>query len=304
MDYQINFANYRDHFSLPRLIVDGLQETPADYLKIVLMIFQEPGRNCSTQLLARLLELPEETVEAGIDYWIGRRVLLAGAPADSSARPEQKPAAAKPAPAQPESERELRFLIREMEQLLQRPLTSTDLKTVTYLYEYYRLPADVILMAIQYAVDGGRRDIRYIERVCIGWYEQGMTTHAEVEAFFQRKAEYKSWESQVRTLLGIRDRKLIPSEEKWLHTWQEEYQYGLDVLQLAYERTVKHTGRAALAYMNKILSNWHKKGLRTLEEIQQKDSGKKPAPSGQSYDLDLLERYWDQVPTLEQEEQS
>ena len=299
MDYQINFANYKNNFSLPRLVVDGIQDIPSDYLKIILTIFKEPDKTYSVHLLSQLLNLSEQTVEQGISYWIGRKVLL-GEPAQRP-QPAVHTVSARATAAQPVDDWELKFLIKEMEQLLQRPLTSTDLKTITYIYEYYRLPADVILMAIQYSVDAGKRDIRYIEKVCVGWYERGLTTHAAVEAFLKQAAEYQSREAKVKALLGIRDRKLIPSEEKWIRTWLEEYQYDLDVLQLAYERTVKNTGKAALAYMNKILANWHAKGLRTLEEIQQKDGGKRQPAGGQSYDLEMLERYWDHVPTLDQE---
>lgn len=299
MDYQINFANYKNNFSLPRLVVDGIQDIPSDYLKIILTIFKEPDKTYSVHLLSQLLNLSEQTVEQGISYWIGRKVLL-GEPAQRP-QPAVHTVSARAAAAQPVDDWELKFLIKGMEQLLQRPLTSTDLKTITYIYEYYRLPADVILMAIQYSVDAGKRDIRYIEKVCVGWYERGLTTHAAVEAFLKQAAEYQSREAKVKALLGIRDRKLIPSEEKWIRTWLEEYQYDLDVLQLAYERTVKNTGKAALAYMNKILANWHAKGLRTLEEIQQKDGGKRQPAGGQSYDLEMLERYWDHVPTLDQE---
>ena len=303
MNYQINFQNFKNNFSLPSLLFEDLQHIPSDYLKVILLIFKSPDKEYSVSLLSNLLNLQEEVVTASLQYWIEKKVLHV----TERSVPEQQPAVhmvhtAKQPAVSSLNDSELRFLIGDMEQILGRTVTSTDIKTISYIYEYYRLPADVIIMAIQYAVKNEKRDIRYIEKVCINWYEQGVTSHTAVEEFLKRVTDYQQKEKQVQKLLGIADRKLIPSEEKWIRIWLEEYHFELDVIQLAYERTVKNTGKAALAYMNKILQNWHQKGLHTLEQIEQKDGGKRPVKEGdseKSYDIDLLERYWDNVPTLD-----
>ena len=50
------------------------------------------------------------------------------------------------------------------------------------------------------------------------------------------------------------------------------------VILLAFDRTVTNTGGLKWGYMNKILSNWKEKDLRTVAEIEEKDSrGGKPA---------------------------
>jgi DnaD/phage-associated family protein len=302
LNYHINFTNYKNNFSLPRLIVDEIQDIPSDYLKIILMIFKDPDKNYSVHLLSQLLNIQEEKISQAISYWIDKQVLAADTEATAARQPQVHMVTSKLAvPVQPCNDPELKYLLSTMEQIMERPLTSTDMKTITHIYEYYRLPADVIVMAIQYSVKNGKKDIRYIEKVCISWYDQGITTHTAAETFLKHSAEYHAKEGQVKKLLGIADRKLIPSEEKWIRTWLEEYQFSLDVLQLAYERTVKNTGKAAMAYMNKILSNWNEKGYRTVREINQKDGGKKYQASDteQSYDIDLLDRYWDNVPTLD-----
>lgn len=305
MDYKINFSHYKSNFSLPASIVgDDLKYVDSDYLKVILLIFKNPDKNYSVNLLSNLLNLPDSQVSAAIQYWMKRGVLLPG-----SERQEVQfhvVSEKKSIPlSKPENDSELQFLLSTIPDVLNRPMTSTDLKSITYIYEYYRLPADVILMAAQYSVEKGKNSIKYIETVCINWYDRGITTHAMAEEYLKQASKHKSNEFQIRKLFGLGERKLLPSEQKYIEAWFQEFGYGLDVIGVAYERTIQNTGKVAFAYTNKILSNWHEKGYRTVEEILQKEpSRKKPGGSGSgsnnSYDIDLLDRYWDTIPTLDE----
>ena len=305
MDYQIDFSKYKTNFSLPSIIMEGdLKNLNSDYLKVILLIFRNPDKDYSVGLLSNLLALSEQTVKDALRYWKKRGLLL---PGDPKEKPVQVISDKKPvsAPVKPVQDSELQFLLSRMETTLQRPVTSTDVMTITYIYEYYRLPADVILMAVQYAAERGKNGIKYIESVCIGWYDQGITNHSLAEAFLQQAAKRSQNENQVKKLLGISGRKLIPSEEKYIDTWFSEYHFSLDVIGEAYERTVQNTGKVAFAYMNKILQNWYQKGYRTLEEILSQEPARKggKAASGQkaenSYDIDAFEKHLDKIPTLD-----
>jgi DnaD/phage-associated family protein len=304
MDYQIDFANYKTNFSLPSAIMEGdLKNLNSDYLKVILLIFRNPDKDYSVGLLSNLLALSEQTVKDALSYWKKRGLLLPGNPKEKPVQviSERKQMSV---PARPVQDSELQFLLSRMETTLQRPVTSTDVKTITYIYEYYRLPADVILMAVQYAAERGKNGIKYIESVCIGWYDQGITNHSLAEAFLQQAAKRAGNENQVKKLLGISGRKLIASEEKYINTWFNEFQFTLDVIEEAYERTVQNTGKVAFAYMNKILQNWYQKGYRTLSDIlknepSRKGGGKPSSQTENSYDIDAFEKHLDKIPTLD-----
>lgn len=300
MDYQINFSNYKNNFSLPQLIVgEDLPQINSDYLKVILFIFKNPDKNYSVNLLSNLLNLSDQLIEESLRYWIQKGVLLSQEEKETSLKTVSLSHDSQKTPLY---DSELKFLFSEMETILGRPITSTDIKTITYIYEAYRLPADVIIMGLEYCVEKGKQDIRYIEKVLVGWYHDGITSHAEVEAFFKRSSEKQQNQNKIRKLFGIGDRKLIPSEEKYIEAWFGEYHFDLDVIQLAYDRTIKNTGKVAFAYTNKILSNWHEKGYCVVEDILKKENGKSTFISDKdkkSYDIDYLDKYWDKVPTLD-----
>ena len=153
-------------------------------------------------------------------------------------------------------------------------------------------------MAMQFCAGQGHNDIRSIKKVCYSWYQRGINDHHKADDYLQQLAKRQSLEGQIRALFGANQRQLIPSEQECLDRWLE-MGYDLDVFRLAYERTVKHTGKPAIAYANRILQNWKQKGYRTLQDIQtgEPERGSTGGAKGRSsYDLDSLDRFWDEVP--------
>ena len=106
-------------------------------------------------------------------------------------------------------------------------------------------------------------------------------------------------EGQLRTLFGMGARALTPKEKKCFSTWLYEYRYGMEIIRLAYDVTVDAKGSPNMSYMNSVLANWNRDGLRTPEAVQSAQAafhaeqektrtggkGKTTAPTG-SFDTD------------------
>ena len=69
--------------------------------------------------------------------------------------------------------------------------------------------------------------------------------------------------------------KASPSEEKYLHGWQE-MGFAPEVVALAYDRTMLRCHELKWPYLNGILKRWHKDGLHTLAEVQADKPAQKP----------------------------
>jgi DnaD/phage-associated family protein len=65
------------------------------------------------------------------------------------------------------------------------------------------------------------------------------------------------------------DRTLTPQEKKYFSTWIYEFGYDMDIIRKAYEITVDTKGSPKMSYMNSVLANWNRDGLRTLEQIEE-----------------------------------
>ena len=73
-------------------------------------------------------------------------------------------------------------------------------------------------------------------------------------------------------------------------SWYGELGYGIDVIRLAYERAVENTGKLSFAYINKVLQNWHREGVRTAADAANASARRAPVQGGEtSYDIQEIE---------------
>ena len=68
---------------------------------------------------------------------------------------------------------ELLFVI---EQYVGKPLSVSEIRTVYYISEDLHFSDELIDYLVQYCVDRGKKDFRYIEKVAVRWAESGITT--------------------------------------------------------------------------------------------------------------------------------
>ena len=173
-------------------------------------------------------------------------------------------------------------------QILGKQLTRHDMSRMLGIYNHLGLSAEVIYVLLHYCADlyrgpeGAARKptIRSIEQEAFRWASKEIHTSEEAEAYVEAQKLLHSRFNSIKSALEIYDRRLIPSEEAYFSSWLD-MGFEPDAIRLAYERTVKNTGKRALPYMNTILTRWDEANLHTLEEIrkQDPDTGRKPKTS-------------------------
>ncbi len=303
MSYMINFEKFSSNFALPQSLIDDddFKFLDAVTLKVILLIYKNADKNYSANLISNLLNVPEGKVEQSIAFWVQKGLLNeqkeeALSP-DITVLPRNKQQPAANAP-KPQVNGELAFLTECMESLLKRPITSAEYKSVVHILEYIRLPADVILMAIDYCISADKFNARYLEKLCASWSDGGITSHEKAEQYLSLMKDSQSNEAAVKNLFGIQNRNLIDTEKEAVSRWFHEYCFGLDVIGLAYERTITSINKLSFPYINKILSSWYEKGYATVEDIRMNEGiGRKQGAA--SYDIDELEEYWkNNIPKL------
>ena len=192
-----------------------------------------------------------------------------------------------------DSDRSFQSLYGEVQRVLGRNLNTEEMKILLGFTRYLGLPADVISVLVCYCKERARAkgslrnpSLRAIEKEAYYWAEQGIDSMEEAAAFIQNQNVLRSRLGHLQKLLQIRGRNLTPGETKYAQSWLD---MGFEdaVLEQAYERTCLNTGGLSWAYMNKILTRWHEKGLHTLEQV--KNGDKKPLPKGASGELGQAE---------------
>lgn len=170
---------------------------------------------------------------------------------------------------------ELKELYTYAEQKMGNILSNSEIRTLYSLYDWLKLPVEVIVMLFEYCDSLGKLNLRYIERVAISWADQGILSVEAAEDFFQKKEQQKQRAAQFMQMSG-QDRALTEREQQYLDGWAGKFDFS--VIQVAYEQMILNIGKISFPYMDTVLANWEKKGVATAadaaKEVEEYRSGK------------------------------
>lgn len=198
---------------------------------------------------------------------------------------EPEPAVPSPvekAEAEPEKilfdEATLEEVVNMAEMLNGKPLSSREMQFILSWNSDLGLSPDLIEYLIELCMNNNHNSFYYMNTIAIKWKEQGILTEEAAKA--ANNVHSKAYYAVVKAF-GISQRNLNSREEKYLAQWTNEYHFSDDLLSEACERALSNTGKISFAYADKILKDWHKNQIRTLGEVQRRDtnrnmSAKKP----------------------------
>ncbi len=177
-----------------------------------------------------------------------------------------------------ESVEGFRVLLEEAAQRLGRVLSTNDMLMLYGIYAHLGMPPEVILVVINWCAQeaerrygaGRKTTLRQIEKEAYIWRDMDILTLERAEKHVQELLERRQECRSVCRSLGIKNRELVPSEEKYIRSWLD-MGFEPEAIGEAYERTILKKKELAWPYLNRILENWHKKDLHTLERILEGD---------------------------------
>lgn len=327
MQYQINPAAYQSVFVVPSDVVDKyLRFAGAAQLKILLWALRGSSAGFDADAAAQALNISRMDAADAIQYWVEVGIITCSQAEEPDPRryavlppsPPEKPAAeevGRPAlplaPAKPLSEDivrrtqespEIAFLFRQAQKKLGRTIGYDTQAKLLMMHDQYGLPVEVVLMIVEYGVSRGKGNIQYIEKMAMSWSEREIDTieSAEQEIAYLNRTN-AIW-SSLRALTGYGNPYPTAQQQQYLNDWTQNMGFEVDLIDLAYEKTVDQIGKTSFAYMNKILASWAQDGLRSRAQVERAEAQRRkqaPPPAagkkdksggfGTSYDLDQFE---------------
>ena len=189
---------------------------------------------------------------------------------------------------------EIAAIFSEADKVLGRKLGTQEMKKLFPIYDYLRLPTDVIMMLLHYCAKcfeeryGSQRrpSMNAIEKEAYHWVNNDIVTAERAEEYIRQASERRGKLAQVLSVLGIKGREPTKTESGYIGTWLD-MGFDAQTIGIAYDRTVTNTGSLKWSYMNRIIASWNEKGLRTAADIEEKDSrtrktDKRPEARGSS----------------------
>ncbi len=289
MGYYLNPAEMMTMFAVPQSVADKhLRLASAEQLKVLLWCLKNLDKQFDITAVCDGLKLDEYTVRDALDHWCERGVLCSTVEVKPNTEPEKKTKAVRSAVIKPGRDEvarrgledpEIAFILRETEQKMGRILRQSESSTLVWLHDDMGLSGSLILMIVGYAVTEGRANIGFIERTAIEWVNDGVSDIVTAEERLVLMRRRKSAWYLVETAMGIEHRSPTKAELEMADKWVNEWNYGHDIIREAYEVCVNTTSKFSVPYIKKIVSEWHKAGVKTVDDIvalsNKKSSGAK-----------------------------
>ncbi len=153
-----------------------------------------------------------------------------------------------------------------------KPLTPSEMKSMIFFTDVLHFSDDLIDYLLQYCVDRGKKDFKYIEKVAINWAEEGISTPKQAQRYSTK------YDKNVYAIMNELGKSGTPTskELEYINRWTKDYGFSMDIIFEACGRTVMATDKHRFEYAEGILSNWkkedvhHKADIRKIDDLYQK----------------------------------
>ena len=192
-----------------------LPQAPPLYVSVYLMTL---AIGQDAKKVAERLKATETDVLYAWGYWKGKGYLQ-----EEQRQEPQRPALA--SSVRPDySPRELALYIKNdkvrklfdsAQKKLGKMLSQQDMSLLFSFYDWLGLPMEVIELLLSYCTASGHTGMRYIEKVAIGWAEEGVNTVEKAAEYIElRKTGYRS----ILQAFG-QNRMPVAAEEAYMKKW-------------------------------------------------------------------------------------
>lgn len=296
MEYYINPNIFMSGFAVPVSIVDNhLKFAKGDHIKVLLYILRNNVNLPTVEEISQFTDVSVFDVKEALLYWADANILIPkNQPAVENKEPQKivkknlKPSRSDITRRALEDEK-IKYLLTQAQMKLGRNLKQNETETLVWLYDDQGLDVSLILFAIQYAISKNKPNIRFIESTAINWLEKGIETIAEADQEIRKEVVSEQAWFTVCKAFGLEKRKPSKKELENSYKWVVEWEFSKEMLVAAYEACVDSSSKFTFPYVSKIIENWHSKGYKTPEDIEERKTPKSDKDYA-AYDLDLFEK--------------
>lgn len=277
-------------FNVPLAVVDKYIRLASEYqLKALLIILSTNGKSSSAEI-AKKLGITSSDAEEIMEFWLeegavaadGMEVKPSPAPIKEEAAEAEKPSkkiqitapvlTPKDIVDAAQENAEIADLLNESQVVLGRTLSHNEREMLVNMVDFYGLKSEIVLMILQYWRSVNEKEssrakgIAYVLKIAQNWLDDGIDTmEAAEEKLMQLEKSNKLWK-EIASLAGIAHKKPTIRQGEMVLGWSNDFSF--DMIAAAIEQMRENTASPSLAYVDKILKSWKKKGIKSLSDVE------------------------------------
>ncbi|MDD6207165.1 MAG: DnaD domain protein [Clostridiales bacterium] len=284
---EIALSSYPVPYTIvPNQFIDQyMADANGEYVKVFLYLLRCMGQNTESitvSSIADQLNVMEGDVLRAFSYWEKQNILTLSRDASGTltglqlSLPSQDTSSQDTSPVRSYTDvnlsevtitDEISELIMTLEMYMGRMMKPADTQLICFLYDDLGFSTELIEHLFDYCISKNKKSPSYIEAVALAWAKDGIDTVEKADASI---AQYNTAYQTVSKAFAL-NRAVAPAEQKFIDKWVSVWGFSETMLKEACSRALLHTGKPDFKYTDRILENWHKEGVTTLEAVKSAD---------------------------------
>lgn len=247
-----------------------LSSARGDFIKVYLYCLKSgySNNNISIDNISTSLNLLQTDIMKALEYWEEEGVMRLhpqGAIEILSIKDEVK------VDDTPELDKNIKDMFEDIQKLTGRPLSSKEYSIYLDWISSFKFTPEVITLLVEYCTSRGKTDIRYIEKVALGWFDSGIKNTEDAQNYITKHEDKWKRYREILTYAGIKESDISKPQEELLEKWLYTYSLTVDIIKEACRICVMRINECNFSYIDAILNDWYKCGVKKLEDIQKAD---------------------------------
>lgn len=253
-------------------------QASSDSIKIYLYLFflSKYGKDIRINDLSKKLNLPLKTIQDSIKYWEGLGLLIRKSSGYEFANLQeielhklynpkvtQTPEALKATAQNQYRAKAIETINNEFFQGVMSPSWYGD---IDLWFSKYSFDEEVMVALFRYCFDRSALHRNYIQAVAEAWSQNNIKTFADLDKYYEQQEALTKIKKSIAKKLGI-NRQLSQYEEAYIEKWINDFGYNMNIIEIALKKTTSKSN-PNFDYINRVLSDWNERNLKTPETIE------------------------------------
>ena len=103
--------------------------------------------------------------------------------------------------------------------------------------------------------------------VADAWAKNNIKTFNDLDKYYEKQEKLNKIANTISKKLGL-SRQLSQYEHAYIEKWVVDFNFSFDIIEIALKKTTSKVN-PSFDYLDKLLSDWHDRGFKSVEQVQQ-----------------------------------
>ena len=255
-----------------------LSQTNGDYVKVYLYMFflSKYGKEIKINDLSKKLELDFKVIQDSIKYWEDLRVItkkntgyIINNLQELELHKLYKPVvslSSEDLQKNAQNQRRAKAIENINNQFFQGIMSPSWYSDIDLWFKKYAFDEEVMVALFHYCFNRSALHRNYIQTVADAWAKNKIKTFNDLEIYYEKQDKLNTLYKSIAKKLGY-NRQLTQYEQAYTEKWSVDYGYPFEIIEIALKKTTSKSN-PNFDYLDKLLTDWHDRGFKTQDEIQ------------------------------------